>query len=745
MSTVPGLDWVDRFLGSDPGLNRLRMATQTVVTISAVLVAERLFVGWTGALQLHDSGLPPAAEAAANHQYLVVGMLLGAIVGMISTFGVMDPTARGQLVTMLLLPFPMLASLTLGLATGDHRVLSLALLVAALVVGTYLRRFGPRGLLAGLLLFMGDFFGFFLHGGIGLGDLGWLLAEMLVGLAVAMGVRFALFYPRPAEALRRTERSYAARARKTTAMALAVLDDRSHTTHLNAQLVRLNEAALMIDAQLGNSAAVSEGDSAQRLHQRLFDVELAVTNVARFAQAMSTMALPAEQLAAVRASLLGVIGRDPASAKVHASALIEMLQVGAATSADARTQTVVLHRFAVSVNALADAIAGWDQLGRAVDTDAPAFSPSVTLFGGWLPGTVGISAVASAERGTRRGDRIALAPYTRAAIQMAVAIGSAIALGDLLSGKRFYWAVIAAFVTFLGANTAGEQVRKAGLRVLGTVIGIALGSAIVSATGDHAYVSLGVIMVALFLAFYLMRVNYAFLVIGVTVMVSQLYVQLDEFSGQLLVLRLEETAIGAAVAMATVVLVLPLRTLRVLRVAMRHYVEALTTMVDHATSRLVDGPGTEDLRADARALDAAYQVVVATTAPLRGERVAGALRVASASRNYVRNLVIDVEASAPLDPSTCHAVRTGRVALLSSLAVLSQAMTGPRTSPYVRSASLFDAAERELERAQGSIGHAQLALRDLALLDGALASLGPVMGLPVTDLDTSPVSAQVQH
>src|ERR1700734_260549 len=44
-------DWVDRFLGSDPGLNRFRGALHCILTIAAALEAEWLFVHFTGALQ----------------------------------------------------------------------------------------------------------------------------------------------------------------------------------------------------------------------------------------------------------------------------------------------------------------------------------------------------------------------------------------------------------------------------------------------------------------------------------------------------------------------------------------------------------------------------------------------------------------------------------------------------------------------------------------------------------------------
>lgn len=87
----------------------------------------------------------------------------------------------------------------------------------------------------------------------------WGTAAMGVGVVVAIIVRFVFFYPRHAKALERTQRSYTARARKVAALALDLFDDPEHTERdvgrLHHQLGRLNEAALMIDAQLGNPSA----------------------------------------------------------------------------------------------------------------------------------------------------------------------------------------------------------------------------------------------------------------------------------------------------------------------------------------------------------------------------------------------------------------------------------------------------------------------------------------------------------
>jgi uncharacterized membrane protein YccC len=62
-------------------------------------------------------------------------------------------------------------------------------------------------------------------------------------------------------------------------------------------------------------------------------------------------------------------------------------------------------------------------------------------------------------------------------------------------------------IAFMGAHNAGEQIRKALLRVGGTVIGIAVGSLLVSAVGHHTYWSISIILGSLFLGLYLFRIS----------------------------------------------------------------------------------------------------------------------------------------------------------------------------------------------------------------------------------------------
>jgi hypothetical protein len=754
--------WVDLLVSSDPGLNRLRAAAQTVLTIAVALGAELAFVHLTGALQIESGATASVAAAsrvaAANHDLLAIAMLLGAIVGLIASMGVGGPTAKSEVVTLLILPIPIISALALGIAIGDHRVAALVVIALVLALGTYMRRFGPRGFLAGQLLFIGYFVGFSLHNAVTVGDLGWLAAEVGLGLGVAAAVRFALFYPHRARGLERTRRSFDARARHVASLALEVFDtvrlDQRPVRRMHRQLIRLNEAALMFDAQLGDRGAVPDGSSGELLHQRLFDIELALTNIVRFAETMARLDLPAERRSEVRLALLDITNGDNKGATVHADALIDLLHAaGRLPSGEDRTTTVVAHRFAGSVIDLCGAMTDWMTLDPN-DVEKSTFQSSVVLLGGWLPGSANVSNAASLEGGSRWGEGAGLARYTRNAIQIGIAAGAAIALGDLISPQRFYWAVLAAFITFMGAHNAGEQVRKALFRVAGTVIGIGIGSLLVSAVGHHVLWSIAIILVALFLGLYLLRISYAFMAVAITITVSQLYQQLGEFTNSLLLVRLEETALGAAVSIVVVILVLPLHTRQVLRVALREHVEAVGRLVDHAGARLqgrADGIDST-LRADARAVDAAYQAVVATAEPVRrtvwGSADVGtvnALRLTAASRNYSRNLVVDTErprtpvVSAQLDVARASAT------LHQSIEVVAKALTGPRDGTYTRSSSLFDRAERRLDVSPHELSPTELVLRDFKLLDGTMAHLAELMGLGVADYDTVGGTDRVAH
>jgi hypothetical protein len=239
-------------------------------------------------------------------------------------------------------------------------------------------------------------------------------------------------------------------------------------------------------------------------------------------------------------------------------------------------------------------------------------------------------------------------------------------------------------------------------------------------------------------------------------MVSQLYVELDEFSNALLVLRLEETAIGAAVAIATVLLVLPLHVGRVARVAARLQVEALGDLIDRCLARLADpasAAGSDlELRASARRLDLAHQAMSATIRPMRtplfgafASRVAGLTATTDAARHYARNLLLDSSTRCPaLDAGAASELAAVGRQLDGSIAAITAALAEDGATDgarYVRSASLFARVADRLP-ATSPLSRPQLALRDLQLLDGALAEAAGWAGVPVSQAEETLASAE---
>jgi uncharacterized membrane protein YccC len=347
-----------------------------------------------------------------------------------------------------------------------------------------------------------------------------------------------------------------------------------------------------------------------------------------------------------------------------------------------------------------------------------------------------------------------------------VSLSNVARFASALAGRRFYWAVIAAFITFMGANTAGEQLRKSVFRVAGTVIGVIAGAVFAHLVGNVVWLQIVVVMISLFLGLYLFRINYTFMTIGITVMVSQLYVELDEFSNSLLLLRLAETAVGAGVAILTVLLVLPLRVGRVARVAARQQLEAFADLADRCLDRLADpdsAVGSDlELRAAARRMDVAYQALVAVVWPMRtplfgslATRVAGFMAPAVAARHYAHNLLLDASTRyADLDKRAADSLAVARHQLAESVGAVTAALepapaaadanTAEPARQYVRSASLFERVADALP-GQPLLSRPHLALRDLQLLDGALAEAARWADVPVTDLDTVPRYAREKN
>ncbi len=205
---------------------------------------------------------------------------------------------------------------------------------------------------------------------------------------------------------------------------------------------------------------------------------------------------------------------------------------------------------------------------------------------------------------------------TRQAIQVAVAASLAIVIGELVSPSRWFWAVIAAFVIFAGTNSWGETLTKGWQRLLGTMLGVPSGVLVAMLFAGNQTGSLAAIFVCLFCAFYFMTVPYSLMTFWITTMLALLYGLLGEFSFGVLLLRIEETAIGAVIGVTVAILVLPTNTRTAIRDDTRAFLTSLSALIEICTATMFGGDETASPTEQARELDRNLQQFRVTAKPL---------------------------------------------------------------------------------------------------------------------------------
>lgn len=151
-------------------------------------------------------------------------------------------------------------------------------------------------------------------------------------------------------------------------------------------------------------------------------------------------------------------------------------------------------------------------------------------------------------------------PTTRQAFQATAACAFALGIGQVLSEDRWYWAVGTAWWIFVNTASRGETLVRGFRRVLGTVVGIAAGLLIAVPLHGAPAPTAALVAVCVFGIFYTAAPSYSWMMFFVTVMAGLLYGLLGVLHPGLLLLRFEETAVGALGAALAVVLLLPVTT-----------------------------------------------------------------------------------------------------------------------------------------------------------------------------------------
>ncbi|MFD6278184.1 FUSC family protein [Streptomyces sp. NPDC060209] len=604
----------DRFAASDPGLLRLTAGLRTVSAIGLTLVV----------LALLDTD--------------VTHMVAGAMTAMTATFAIKDTLVRDQAVTLALgLPVA-LAATSLGALLTSQVIVGDLFFVALIFGAVYCRRFGDRGTALGLIGFQIYFLSLFV--GATTAALPALYLALAVGFGCSAVVRFAVVPETPRRVLARLRDAFRTRVAQLVAIQIELLDAGPEQLEkvlddMRRRTARLHEAALMIQGRL--EEGTQDADKAALLQRRVADAEIATERLgmlllnARSAERADTLTL---HLPHAPVPLTGDWrpAEDDATMALRRDLKALHLLVDRPASSDEGTAVAHIRnrllgyrdeeRLPPAPAGIQDAFRGIGEAARSVlglrlaldgpqdeSDDSPATTRSREEF------DAEDIALASSEK-SESDDRSGLQrPTTRAAFQVSVGSVLAIVGGELLSTQRWYWAVLTCWVVFLNTASTGEILVKGYRRLLGTLLGAVAGVALAGLVGDHTWVAFALVLVFIFAMFFTAPLSYAVMSFFVTAMLGLLYTLLNSYSFDVLVLRIEETAIGAACGVIAAVLVLPVHTDRRTDELLGTVLDRLGDVASAAVEQLSGGPAS-DLLSKARGLDTALDELRDSTNPL---------------------------------------------------------------------------------------------------------------------------------
>jgi uncharacterized membrane protein YgaE (UPF0421/DUF939 family) len=536
-------------------------------------------------------------------QPVLLGMVAGGVLGLISSFMVGDVPVAQMAARVGWHVVPYAAGLGLGLFLGTDRPLVMAGLVPVIFLQFYLDRLGPYGHLFGVMLFVSYLIGLTQPPGLG------AYPDLVIIGAASAGAciigRALLCWHSPAREMRQTRRAYQAASRRAAAR-LAQFLESGCTPHSGRRLDRaldhVNTLVLAFDGRL--ASPLIGGRVAEHLHRAAFDHEHALVTLASASRRFAAEHPPSELLYLITGQLRAIAaGRESDAAAIRRAATVTG---GVALCASERS----------SMMSIAEALDSYRSSLRALEREtAPATGEGTSFTGvvaleGALPAGAGPLAhrtAASQARARRWRHSPKLSTIT--AIQAAVAVAIALPIAYALNGPRFYWGVVGVLIVFGGTNTPDQRGRKLMRRVAGTAIGGVIGVVIHDLIGpEPAWWTIAIVIVAaVTIGAYAMKINYAVFVTCLVIGIAQVYALAVGDLDTTLLYRLAENGTGAVIAVIVATVFLPAPTYSVIRTGLHGYLEGLSAFVADLAQHLTD-PNVR-IRSDVRAVDhALFQI-----------------------------------------------------------------------------------------------------------------------------------------
>jgi uncharacterized membrane protein YccC len=516
-TTSPG----DRFATFDPGLIRLASAMRAVFGTAATLAV-------LTALRAPETAL-----------------VVGGFTAMVMSLAISELSPRNQLITLGLGAPLSLASLAAGAVLTPYPTAAKLVFLVVIYFAVQARRFGPRGLGLGIFGFMAFLVSQFTKARAE--QLPQLGASVLVAFGAVTIVWCCVGPVSESRALKRLRHAFDARLqdvlRDTASMITAGQDVDARSRSLQDRLDRLHASVLLIEDFL-DELAIDEDTGTLLPH---------ISRVEVAAQRLAVLTVRAIGTPAARNDLAERTARQQLAQRIRT--LRHQLTVGASCASEQcgerheggpenrPTGSAPVQDCFPAVDELAEALRVLGPRDRPAGLGAPARKPAPPAFGPMPHGGRGIE---SLKRGA-----------TRQAFQVTTASALAIASGHLLSPHLWYWAVAAAWVVFIKTESTGEVLLQSVRRLAGTVLGVVFGYGLAALVGGDGPVLMLLLLLCMFGMFYTPSQAYWAVTFFITGTLSMLLALMDTFSAQVLLLRVQETALGVSCGVLAAVLVLP--------------------------------------------------------------------------------------------------------------------------------------------------------------------------------------------
>jgi uncharacterized membrane protein YccC len=172
-------------------------------------------------------------------------------------------------------------------------------------------------------------------------------------------------------------------------------------------------------------------------------------------------------------------------------------------------------------------------------------------------------------------------------IQAALASALALLAAWLLGIPNPLVAFLSAFLVV--STTAGESIRRAWLRVLGTIGGVIVGLIVGALAPDNYVIVLALSAAAVFMAVYVTAASYNWMIFWITVAVMQPSSLAAGLNADVGLMRIINITIGATAAVIVANTVLPLQTRARFNAALANFLSAADQLVAQFVSQLMQG------------------------------------------------------------------------------------------------------------------------------------------------------------